>query len=197
MVWVFSSRCSIASAAAVAPPAVLKADAIRSAPGLHAIASRILACSRRGFSCRAGRRAPEPDTSTRLATSSWSRPNGTAHTGTPLASAFWVAPIPPWVTAHTARSEHRRVRDEPLHLRVGGDLDARGFLRGQRRYHVQLLVGQRLQRAVHQPCVVLKLGGGGDEHDRARNAARRARGRNGRRPVAMIETRQSASAGVE
>src|SRR5262249_52147198 len=32
------------------------------------------------------------------------RPNGTTQTGTPLASAFCVAPIPPCVTAHTARS---------------------------------------------------------------------------------------------
>ena len=40
----------------------------------------------------------------RRATSNWSRPKGTAQTGTPRASAFCVAPIPPWVTAHTARS---------------------------------------------------------------------------------------------
>jgi hypothetical protein len=43
-------------------------------------------------------------TSTRRATSYWSRPNGTTQTGTPPASAFWVAPMPPWVTAQAARA---------------------------------------------------------------------------------------------
>ncbi|MGY4652341.1 hypothetical protein ACVWWN_006137 [Mycobacterium sp. URHB0021] len=40
------------------------------------------------------------------ATSNWSRPKGTTHTGTPRARAFWVAPIPPWVTEQTARSSN-------------------------------------------------------------------------------------------
>lgn len=68
-VGVRSSLCSIESAATAAPPAFRKAEAIRSAPGRHAIASCTLALSRRGFSRRAGRREPAPDTSTRLATS--------------------------------------------------------------------------------------------------------------------------------
>src|SRR4029077_15911542 len=65
---------------------------------------RTSANSRAAVSFFAGKRVPQPATSTRRATSNWSRPNGTTHTGTPRARAFWVAPIPPWVTAHTARS---------------------------------------------------------------------------------------------
>ena len=52
------------------------------------IASRTLVRSRAGVNFLAGRRVPQRATSTRRATSNWSRPNGTAHTGTPRSSAF-------------------------------------------------------------------------------------------------------------
>ena len=68
------------------------------------IACRTFADSRAAVSFFAGRRVPQRATSTRRATSNWSRPNGTTHTGTPRARAFWVPPMPPWVIAHTARS---------------------------------------------------------------------------------------------
>lgn len=43
----------------------------------------------------------------RRATSGWSRPNGTATTGTPWASDFWVIPMPPWQTTQAAWSRMR------------------------------------------------------------------------------------------
>jgi hypothetical protein len=100
-------------AAAVAPPPLLKTEAMRSAPGLQAIARAPSLVA--GFSRRAGSREPAPETSTRLATSSCSRPNGTAHTGTPVAIAFCVAPG------------------------VGRNLEAVEILAGQRRHQPGVL----------------------------------------------------------
>src|SRR5262249_41613584 len=99
---VVSRRASKASAAALGPPAAAKPAATRLAPAVMVIASRTLTRSRSGCRRLAGSRVPAPVTSTRRATSSWSRPKGTTQTGTPRASAFWVAPMPPWVMAQTA-----------------------------------------------------------------------------------------------
>lgn len=60
--------------------------------------------NRAGVSRLGGSRVPQEATSTRRATSPWSRANGTTQTGTPRLSAFTVVPIPPCVTTHTARS---------------------------------------------------------------------------------------------
>jgi len=114
-----SSRVSTASAAAVGPPAAPKAAATRRAPSARSIASCTLTRRRSGLSRRADSRAPAPATSTRRATLSRSRPNGTAHTGTPRASAFWVAPMPPCVTAKAARSSDGTVGHESRQVGVG------------------------------------------------------------------------------
>ncbi len=89
-----AASCSSASAAAGAPPAARNASATRSAPGRILMASCTAVRSRAALSLRAGSRTPAPATSTRRATSGWSRPNGTATTGTPCARAFWVMPMP-------------------------------------------------------------------------------------------------------
>src|SRR5215208_5241695 len=99
---------SSASVAALGPPAEAKAEAMRPAPSFLPIASRTLLRRRSGRSREAGSRVPASATSTCLATSNWSRPNGTTHTGTPAASAFWVMPMPPWQTTQAARSRTAR-----------------------------------------------------------------------------------------
>ena len=85
--------CSSTPAAAEGPPAAANVAAMRWA-----------ARSRAGLSLRAGSRTPAPATWTLRATSGWSRPNGTATTGTPWARDFWVMPMPTWQTVQAARS---------------------------------------------------------------------------------------------
>ena len=69
-----STRCSKRSAPRAVPPLALKPAATRSAPAVIVIASRTFVRSRGGDSFLAGRRVPHRATSTRRATSNWSRP---------------------------------------------------------------------------------------------------------------------------
>jgi hypothetical protein len=69
-------------------PVAAKPAATRRTPSVMVIACRTLADSRAAVSFLAGRRVPQRATSTRRATSNWSRPNGTTHTGTPRARAW-------------------------------------------------------------------------------------------------------------
>ena len=131
--------------------------ATRLAPAWQAIASRTFARRRSGFRRRAGRRVPAPATSTRRATSNWSRPKGMAQTGTPWARAFWVMPMPPWVIAQARAGEYRSVRGEGEDGRVRrrpGALHADG---GQRCDHVVRLLGQGDEGVAHEPAVVLEV----------------------------------------
>jgi hypothetical protein len=70
-----STRCSIRSAPRATPPVAAKPAATRRAPSVIVIASRTFADSRAAVSFFAGRRVPQRATSTRRATSNWSRPN--------------------------------------------------------------------------------------------------------------------------
>jgi hypothetical protein len=99
-----SRRCSISCAPRAVPPVAAKPAATRAAPSVNVIASRTFARNRAAVSLLATSRVPQRATSTRRATSAWSRANGTTQTGTPRSSALTVVPIPSWVTAHTERS---------------------------------------------------------------------------------------------
>ena len=94
----------------------------------------------------AGSRVPAPATSTRRATSSWSRPNGTTHTGTPAASAFCVAPAPPWVIAHAARSRIGACGTKRSTRALAGTLPAGSSAEGSVATTCDVLVGERLER---------------------------------------------------
>ena len=63
---------------------------------------RASARSRAASSRLAGRLTPAPASTTRRATSGWSRPNGTATTGTPAATDRVTMPNPAWQTTAEA-----------------------------------------------------------------------------------------------
>ena len=123
-------RLSMTSAPRATPPVARKPAATASAPGLIDIASIALAFSRFTVSRRAGRRVPQCARSTRRATSNWSRPWGTTHTGTPRASAFCVAPIPPCVMAHTVRPKIAPCGTKPTAVALRGTVRPAGTPKG-------------------------------------------------------------------
>ena len=162
-----SRRCSKASAAALAPPAAANAcgDPLGAGAAIE-IASRTLERSRSGLSSRAGSRVPAPDLDPRRATSNWSRPKGTTQTGTPSASAFWVAPMPPWVIAQLACSSTGRVGDEREHGRVTGRRAGRSVLAaGSVATTWKGSPASAVERRPHEPAVVLEIGRGRHEHE--------------------------------
>jgi hypothetical protein len=83
--------------------------------------------------------------------------------------------------------QHRAVRDEGEHPRIGGSVEAHGITGGERGHDVELLAGQRLERAAHEPAVVLELRRGSDEHDRRFDLVEPARGLVRRVPVARAD----------
>jgi hypothetical protein len=80
--------------------------------------------------------------------------------------------------------EDRGVRDERKHSGVRGDVEARRIGRGKRGDDMDLLLGERLERAAHEAAVVLELGGGRHEHYRLMNVVEPAGRIGGRVPVA-------------
>ncbi len=186
-VWVCdaAARVSNASAAAWAPPLARKPSATRRAPSRLVMARRTWLRSRSAPSFWAGSRVPALATSTRRATSSWSRPNGTTHTGTPAASAFCVAPAPPWVIAQTARSN-----SGPCEMNLSTRaLAGRNVELGCRecRHHLHVLIGQGVERCADKPSVVLELGGGGHEHEWPRDLIQPGRRLARRLPAARAD----------
>ena len=73
-----------------------------------------------------------------------------------MGRAFWVAPMPPWVTAQATRSStgpcgtNRSTRA----LAASASLPGPG---GQRGHHGHRRIGQRLERHLDQAVVVLEL----------------------------------------
>ena len=158
-------------------------------PGASVRACSTLARSRSGLSRRAGRRTPARATSTRRATSGWSRPKGTATTGTPWASAFWVMPMPAWQTTHDGALQDGGVRDEALDADVVGGGEAVGVDLAGGDDDVVGRAGERLAGDLGEPAVVLEQRRARHEHERPvqvvepgrrlRRAAPRGRGRRG------------------
>ena len=154
-----------ASAAAPAPPAAANAAAIRSAPARSPIARRTAALSRSGVSFRTGSRTPAPATSTRGATSGWSRPKGTATTGTPWASAFCV--VHTGVTDDAGGAlEQQRVRHETFDVHIGRRIQAGGVDVRGRDDDVEGLAREGRAHDLRQAAVVLEQGRAADEDER-------------------------------
>ena len=92
---------------------------------------------------------PAPASTTRRATSGWSRPNGTATIGTPAAIAFCTMPMPLWQTTAAARSSTGACGDEALdaHVRRACGSSAAPYASASVSDHPHGLVAQRLDRA--------------------------------------------------